>query len=594
MQARQEGQSSASSDSSESDPELQNLPVETAVPVFLHANFALQGGLTALPNVDAAAQGASSIQAVAEMAVASGAVVDPLANAGSGLASVPGELAAKMASSTTSPTAVEAGFQAQTMPVQAGQAKAASATVAESLAAAAPSNTDPVQMSAAQTLEAASGSVSVSDTAQSQPTSQTLSTAATHAQMAEVSQAASGVQSLSAAQQGVQTSAVQDTSSPLASSELTAAASSVQQDATGSMNARPGAAASAPEGASASQAQQSVGAAVAPSLGQGSLTDSSVGIAAAQAESNNTATRVRTESAPASSQSGNDLTPQTVEAGADVSALAMGVAANSTAGASVESNRGIRRLDVAHAQAFQAPIEATPSSRFAAVEAVSSASSPDVDTASQTAAKQALEVASAQLTSKAQDTASLSESSASSTNESVSLFLNTLLGTSSKPVDAAQSNVRLSAEPGPTLPPHEVALSQGQVHVEVLKMVKEGGGRVVIELTPHDQTTFTIELSIDDARVATLRVDGASDSTRTRLEQTSEALREQFSQMGMQLQLDVRQGRSDQQTANLQDAWVSAQESGLNVAVDSSLDTVAANQARQRQATSEGRVYLYA
>jgi hypothetical protein len=186
-----------------------------------------------------------------------------------------------------------------------------------------------------------------------------------------------------------------------------------------------------------------------------------------------------------------------------------------------------------------------------------------------------------------------SESSESSANESVSLFLNTLLGTSAKAAESVQSNVRLTTESGPTLPPHEVALSQGQVHVEVLKMVKEGGGRVVIELTPPDQSTFTIELSIDDARVATLRVEGASDSTRTRLEQTSEALRDQFTQMGLQLQLDVRQGRSDQQAAQQAEAWVSDSNRVVSNASQAQAASASA-QSRQQQATTEGRVYLYA
>jgi len=93
------------------------------------------------------------------------------------------------------------------------------------------------------------------------------------------------------------------------------------------------------------------------------------------------------------------------------------------------------------------------------------------------------------------------------------------------------------------LEPHQARLDSGIVQVEIVRMVRQGGGQVVMELTPPDQSKFRIELKIDALGTATLVVDGASDSTRTRLEQGSANLREQFTQMGLNLQLDMRQHR---------------------------------------------------
>jgi flagellar hook-length control protein FliK len=140
--------------------------------------------------------------------------------------------------------------------------------------------------------------------------------------------------------------------------------------------------------------------------------------------------------------------------------------------------------------------------------------------------------------------------------------------------------------------PHEIRLDAGAVQVEIQRMVKQGGGQVVMELTPPDQSKFTIELKLDERGGAYLVVDGASDSTRTRLEQSAPQLHEQFQQMGLNLQLDMRQHRES--------AFSGSQESlsdGNNTQVQSSEPTApmsrAAVASRARDA-GVSQVYLYA
>lgn len=93
----------------------------------------------------------------------------------------------------------------------------------------------------------------------------------------------------------------------------------------------------------------------------------------------------------------------------------------------------------------------------------------------------------------------------------------------------------------PTVPPHEARLDSGVVQAEILRMTRQGGGQMVIELTPPDQGRFRLDLRIDTQGVAYLTVEGGSDSTRARLEQGASDLRQQFQDMGLNLQLSMRQ-----------------------------------------------------
>jgi len=182
-----------------------------------------------------------------------------------------------------------------------------------------------------------------------------------------------------------------------------------------------------------------------------------------------------------------------------------------------------------------------------------------------------------------------------------SSFVSSLVGGPQRPVTTVMDWISTQSQERPApLVPHEVRLDAGAVQMEIQKMVKQGGGHVVMELTPPDQSKFTIELKLDERGNALLIVEGVSDSTKTRLEQSAPQLREQFQQMGLELQLDMRQqGQSaSSNAANFADA----QERGSgdnNLANNGAGETpkvltqreVGANRARE---TGSNQVYLYA
>ena len=182
-----------------------------------------------------------------------------------------------------------------------------------------------------------------------------------------------------------------------------------------------------------------------------------------------------------------------------------------------------------------------------------------------------------------------------------STFVSSLVGGPQRPVTTVMDWISMQSQERPApLVPHEVRLDAGAVQLEIQKMVKQGGGHVVMELTPPDQSKFTIELKLDERGNALLIVEGVSDSTKTRLEQSAPQLREQFQQMGLELQLDMRQqGQSaSSNAANFADA----QERGSgdnNLANNGTGDMpkaltqreAGANRARE---TGSNQVYLYA
>ena len=182
-----------------------------------------------------------------------------------------------------------------------------------------------------------------------------------------------------------------------------------------------------------------------------------------------------------------------------------------------------------------------------------------------------------------------------------SSFVSSLVGGPQRPVTTVMDWISMQSQERPApLVPHEVRLDAGAVQMEIQKMVKQGGGHVVMELTPPDQSKFTIELKLDERGNALLIVEGVSDSTKTRLEQSAPQLREQFQQMGLELQLDMRQqGQSaSSNAANFADA----QERGSgdnNLANNGAGDApkiltqreAGANRARE---TGSNQVYLYA
>jgi len=93
----------------------------------------------------------------------------------------------------------------------------------------------------------------------------------------------------------------------------------------------------------------------------------------------------------------------------------------------------------------------------------------------------------------------------------------------------------------------EVSLASGPLHNEVMSAAKCGGGRIMLELTPPEQGTIRIDLRISQSGHAHLIVEGASDATKSRLDQGGQSLKNEFAQMGLNLSLDLRQGNQSQQ-----------------------------------------------
>jgi hypothetical protein len=181
-----------------------------------------------------------------------------------------------------------------------------------------------------------------------------------------------------------------------------------------------------------------------------------------------------------------------------------------------------------------------------------------------------------------------------------SSFVSSLVGGPQRPVNTVVDwiSTRSQERPAPVLP-HEVRLDAGAVQLEIQKMVKQGGGHVVMELTPPDQSKFTIELKLDERGGALLVVDGVSDSTRTRLEQSAPQLREQFQQMGLELQLDMRQQNQSASSSASDFSNSQNREDRSGLAFGPSADApkalspreLGANRARE---TGANQVYLYA
>ena len=93
----------------------------------------------------------------------------------------------------------------------------------------------------------------------------------------------------------------------------------------------------------------------------------------------------------------------------------------------------------------------------------------------------------------------------------------------------------------------EVSLATGPLHEQVMNAAKSGGGHILLELTPPEQGTIRIDLRIDPAGRAHLIVEGASDATKSRLDQGGQSLKNEFAQMGLNLSLDLRQDSQFQQ-----------------------------------------------
>lgn len=173
-------------------------------------------------------------------------------------------------------------------------------------------------------------------------------------------------------------------------------------------------------------------------------------------------------------------------------------------------------------------------------------------------------------------------------------FVSSLVGGPQRSVTTVMDWVALKPqEPPRPVMPHELRLDSGAVQVEIQRMVKQGGGHVVMELTPPDQSKFTIELKLDDMGGAYLRVEGVSDSTKTRLEQSAPQLQEQFQQMGLNLQLDMRQNRDSSSSSSAE--WATNEFGSNNLPTEETSPQATRAVAAERARKNNGnQIYLYA
>ncbi len=183
-----------------------------------------------------------------------------------------------------------------------------------------------------------------------------------------------------------------------------------------------------------------------------------------------------------------------------------------------------------------------------------------------------------------------SRTSGSAESTFASSFVQALMGHVHHPAAAHSQVLEVVPSPAP-IAPHQVRLDAGQVQVEVVRLVKQGGGQVVMELTPPDESKFKIDLSISQQGVARVVVDGASESTRSRLEQTVSGLQEQFQQMGLQLQLDMRQPQ--QRDAQPQPEGFAVTESAGDLRF-SRQESIEVQPVTSRPSWEQGQVYLVA
>jgi len=151
----------------------------------------------------------------------------------------------------------------------------------------------------------------------------------------------------------------------------------------------------------------------------------------------------------------------------------------------------------------------------------------------------------------------------------------------------------LMSEPALKLLPHQARFDHPEVSSRVVQLVQSGGGEVRIDVTPPDESTFNITLSVQSGQEARLVVTGASDSTRTRLDQTTDQLRQQFAQMGLNLSLDFNQSsfnHSKWQEANMTSTMTASAQT-LN---GETTDVARADTTSTRLAPGASMINLYA
>jgi hypothetical protein len=128
-----------------------------------------------------------------------------------------------------------------------------------------------------------------------------------------------------------------------------------------------------------------------------------------------------------------------------------------------------------------------------------------------------------------------------------------------------------------------------------MSAAKSGGGRIMFELTPPEQGTIRIDLRINQSGQAHLIVEGASDATKSRLDQGGQNLKQEFAQMGLNLSLDLRQGNQSQQTAGQSFANARQDYYAKQQIVDSTPKPITnTGYARSGNNSNSGTVHLFA
>ena len=105
----------------------------------------------------------------------------------------------------------------------------------------------------------------------------------------------------------------------------------------------------------------------------------------------------------------------------------------------------------------------------------------------------------------------------------------------------SQSSADALARSDSKLEAARASLGTGPLNVEILKLTRQGGGRAVLEVTPPNQGPIRIDLQLDGAGRASLVVEGLSDSMKARLESSAHFLRQDMAQMGLALNLEMRE-----------------------------------------------------
>ena len=155
------------------------------------------------------------------------------------------------------------------------------------------------------------------------------------------------------------------------------------------------------------------------------------------------------------------------------------------------------------------------------------------------------------------------------------------------------NEVKLTQSSTLKLEPQNASLATGPLNSEVMRVLKEGGGRVVMEVTPPDQGTIRIDLRLDNQGRAIVVVDGASDSTRARLEQGSAQLKEQLAQMGLSLSLDMRQQSNNAGQSQFTAEGIAFGNSNKSSGAAANAD-IAAGILGTATPAADGRINLYA